>query len=202
MKLTVSGFDNGGMIPQRFAFGKIDSATHVSHSENCNPAISWSQLPDETKSLVLICVDDQVPSIFTDANKEGRIIPKSMPRINFYHWVLIDINPSCTGIKEGEDSNSVVETGKQPGKKPYGLSGINSYSHEHKFGGYDGPCPPWNDERMHAYHFCLYAINIPSLKLSGNFTGQEVMQAMEGKIIQEAKWTGFYTLNPDLLKNS
>jgi phosphatidylethanolamine-binding protein (PEBP) family uncharacterized protein len=26
--------------------------------------------------------------------------------------------------------------------------------------GYDGPCPPWNDERMHHYIFTIYALDI------------------------------------------
>jgi phosphatidylethanolamine-binding protein (PEBP) family uncharacterized protein len=38
--------------------------------------------------------------------------------------------------------------------------------------GYDGPCPPWNDERVHTYVFTLYALDIPRLPLEGRFTGK------------------------------
>jgi phosphatidylethanolamine-binding protein (PEBP) family uncharacterized protein len=31
------------------------------------------------------------------------------------------------------------------------------------YGGYDAPCPPWNDARLHHYHFIVYAIDAPTL---------------------------------------
>ena len=39
------------------------------------------------------------------------------------------------------------------------------------YGGYDGPCPPWNDELLHHYRFTLYALDVPSLGLPGAFGG-------------------------------
>lgn len=191
-------FQNGHPIPEQYAYGKIDAAQHVAHGHNKNPAMVWKDLPDGTKSLVLLCVDDKVPSIFTDANKEGVAISKDLPRMDFYHWVLIDINPALGQIKEAEDSNGVIEAGKAPGKKPYGVTGVNSYSENN--GGYDGPCPPWNDELMHEYHFRLYALDIASLNLSGHFTGPDVLAAMKNHVLAKAEWTGTYTLNPKLRK--
>src|SRR3546814_13406313 len=35
---------------------------------------------------------------------------------------------------------------------------------EGRYLGYDGPCPPWNDERVHRYHFeviAMHALVIP-----------------------------------------
>ena len=200
MIVSSPAFENGSPIPEPYAYCKIDPTNHVAHGDNKNPTIVWSDLPDGTKSLVLICVDDKVPSVFTDANKEGMKIPKTLSRIDFYHWVLIDINPKLGGIKEGEDSDGIVETGKKPGKKSYGVTGINSYSNGKKYGGYDGPCPPWNDDLVHEYHFRLYALNIPTLNLSGNFTGPDVLKAMKGHVLAEAEWMGTYTLNPKLRK--
>ena len=46
--------------------------------------------------------------------------------------------------------------------------------------GYDGPCPPWNDERVHTYVFTLYALDIPRLPLDGRFTGKEARLAITG----------------------
>lgn len=198
MMLTIDAFDNGASIPEQYAFCKIDAAHHMTPSKNINPRITWSNLPDGTKSLVLICVDDQVPSVFTDANKEGVNITKDLPRIDFYHWLVVDIDPNLTGIKEGEDSDAYSESGKAPGQQPYGITGVNSYGQTH--GGYDGPCPPWNDELMHEYHFRLYALDIPTLGLDGRFTGPDVMNAMKGHVLAEAEWLGTYTLNPSLRK--
>ena len=61
-----------------------------------------------------------------------------------------------------------------------------------------GPCPPWNDERMHIYHFTLYALSVDSLKMAGSFNGSQLIAAMEGKILDQATWSGTYTLNPAL----
>ena len=200
MMLTITAFENGSPIPEQYAYCKFDPESHVAHGSNKNPKIVWSDLPDGTKSLVLICVDDKVPSVFSDANKEDVMIPKDLSRIDFYHWVLIDINPLLGEIKEGEDSDGVVANGKMPGKKPYGVTGINSYSNGNKYGGYDGPCPPWNDELIHEYHFRLYALDVPTLKLNGNFTGPDVLKAMKGHVLSSAEWIGTYTLNPKLRK--
>jgi phosphatidylethanolamine-binding protein (PEBP) family uncharacterized protein len=40
--------------------------------------------------------------------------------------------------------------------------------------GYDGPCPPWNDLRLHHYIFRLYALDVPRLDLQGRFGAAEV----------------------------
>lgn len=202
MMITISAFENGSSIPEQYAYCKMDPAHHTTRGENKNPKIVWSDLPNGTKSLVIICVDDKVPSVFSEANKEGAVISKDVPRIDFYHWVLIDVDPNLDEIKEGEDSNGVTEGGKEPGKKSYGVTGINSYSNGNKYGGYDGPCPPWNDELMHEYHFRLYALNVSTLHLNGNFTGPDVLKAMEGHVLEKAQWTGIYTLNPNLRKKS
>ena len=62
--------------------------------------------------------------------------------------------------------------------------------------GYDGPCPPWNDLRLHHYLFRLYALDTPRLVLQGNFSGQDAFNAMRGHIIDEAKMVGVYSLHP------
>jgi len=47
-----------------------------------------------------------------DVNQEGRTIPASLPRIDFFHWVLVDLPPSDVGVAAGEFSSSVVPRGK------------------------------------------------------------------------------------------
>jgi Raf kinase inhibitor-like YbhB/YbcL family protein len=70
-----------------------------------------------------------------------------------------------------------------------------------EFYGYDGPCPPWNDERVHTYIFTLYALDIPRLPLDGRVTGQEARMAIRGHILDEARIFGVYSLNPALETN-
>ena len=66
------------------------------------------------------------------------------------------------------------------------------------YGGYDGPCPPWNDSILHHYHFRLYALDVDSLGLEGRFGGPEALAAMEGHILDQTEVVGTYTLNPDV----
>jgi hypothetical protein len=62
--------------------------------------------------------------------------------------------------------------------------------------GYDGPCPPWNDERLHHYHFVLYATSLVRCPVEGAFTGIQVEAAITGHLLAEARLTGTYSLNP------
>jgi hypothetical protein len=64
--------------------------------------------------------------------------------------------------------------------------------------GYDGPCPPWNDERVHHYVFTLYALDIAKLSLGAAFKGSDARKAMAGHILAQATLTGVYTLNPSI----
>jgi hypothetical protein len=64
--------------------------------------------------------------------------------------------------------------------------------------GYEGPCPPWNDERLHHYHFTLLALDMETTPVKGSFTAADVMEAIEGHVIDMAKLIGTYSLNPDV----
>ena len=48
--------------------------------------------------------------------------------------------------------------------------------------GYDGPGPPWNDERLHHYVFTLYALDSARCAVEGRFGGPEVLTALEGHV--------------------
>lgn len=64
--------------------------------------------------------------------------------------------------------------------------------------GYDGPCPPWNDERLHHYHFVPYATDLARCPVEGAFTGPEVEAGITGHVLAEVRLTGTYSLNPGL----
>lgn len=206
MKLTIKDLEHGQPIPARNAFGIPDAQNHMAFGENLSPEISWSGAPEGTKSFVILVKDVDVPSVGDDVNQEGKTIPADLPRVDFYHWVLIDIPADITRIGEGEDSRGVTLGGKKPGRAGIGIRGVNNYTQffsgnadlEGIYGGYDGPCPPWNDERLHHYHFTVYALDVASLALDGEFQGPDVVQAMEGHILAEATIVGTYTLNPQV----
>ena len=188
--LTVTvGIPGGRMIPAKYAYCTSDGAGRTMDGGNVSPAISWSGAPKATKSYAVIVVDPDVPSSFELANQPGKTIPENFPRRNFYHWLLVDIPPSITSLPEGADSKGITKGGKPTGKLPYGVTGKNDYPG----GGYDGPCPPWNDERLHHYHFQVYALDVDSLNLPKDFTGDQVMKAMENHIWAKGEVIGTYT---------
>ena len=85
-----------------------------------------------------------------------------------------------------------------------GVRGVNDYTKwfasdpemKGDYGGYDGPCPPWNDSILHHYHFIVYALDVPSLALSGRFTGADAEKAMAGHVLARGEVMGTYTLSP------
>jgi Raf kinase inhibitor-like YbhB/YbcL family protein len=154
-----------------------------------------------------MCIDPDVPDVADDVNQEDRTISASVPRVDFCHWVMTDIGPTETSIAEGACSDGVTIGGKSVPDGPVGSrQGINDYTGflagntdmQGDYFGYDGPCPPWNDEIMHHYHFILYATDLERCPVSGEFTGSDVKQAIESHVLAEARIVGTYTLNPDL----
>lgn len=205
MKITSGSFKDNQAIPADYAFCAPDATTHCTLGPNRNPQLTWSEVPAEAKSLVLICHDYDVPSKPDDVNQEGRTIPASLPRVDFFHWVLVDIDPRSTGIAVGEYSSGVTARGKPGPSALRGTrQGINDYtmwfaSDKDMAGdyyGYDGPCPPWNDSIVHHYVFTLYALDVEKCGVSGRFNGGDVRNAIKGHVLAEAKITGLYSLNP------
>ncbi|CAN5310810.1 YbhB/YbcL family Raf kinase inhibitor-like protein [soil metagenome] len=215
MKLTTTGFTDHEVIPSELAFGVIDLDKHVALSDNRNPDFAWSDLPAGTRSLALVCVDPDVPSVGTDVNQPGRIVSADLPRADFYHWALIDLPASARPIERGEFSAKVTPRGKG-GPAFARLDGtrvrqaINDYTGwfagDSDMGGdyygYDGPCPPWNDARVHHYVFTLYALGVDQVAIPADsahrFTGAEVLAAIRPHVLGQASITGVYTLNPAL----
>lgn len=207
MKLWSDSFADGGRIPGEFAFAVIDPAHHVKLSANRNPHLAWSDAPAGTKSFVLICHDYDVPSRGDDVKQEGREIPSDLPRVDFFHWTLVDIPPTTNSIAAGSHSHAVTPRGK-PGPNAQGgmRQGINDYTAwfagdhdmEGDYYGYDGPCPPWNDSIIHHYVFTVYALDVAQLPLAGKFGGTEARRAIEGHVLASAAIAGTYSLNPRL----
>ena len=205
MKLSTTAFAEMEPIPGEFAFCVIDPAAHVRLSANCNPDFAWQDLPPRTRSLALICHDPDVPSRGDDVNQEGRVVPASLPRVDFFHWVLVDLSPSLSQIARGAHANGVVARGKPGPDAPGGARhGINDYTGwfagdkdmAGDYFGYDGPCPPWNDAIAHRYVFTLFALDVERLPVDGKFTGAAARSAMRGHVLAQAAVTGRYTLNP------
>lgn len=205
MQLTSSSFSDGQRIPGEFSFCIPDAASHVCLGSNRNPQLSWCDAPVGTRSFTIICHDPDVPSRGDDVNQEGRVVPASLPRVDFFHWVLVDLAATKIEIAAGEFSDRVTARGKPgPAAADGARQGINDYTGwfagdkdmSGDYYGYDGPCPPWNDEIRHRYVFTVFALDVERLPLEGKFTGQQVRDAMAGHVLAQASLTGLYTLNP------
>ena len=208
MRMRSGDFEHMQPIPDELAFAKPgEGGEPMTLSSNRNPGLAWSEVPQGTRSFVLLCVDTDVPTRGDDVNKSGRHVPASLPRTEFFHWIMVDIPPECRELGKGSCSDGVVAHGKQdPFGPPGAKQGINDYTGwfandtamAGDYYGYDGPCPPWNDDLMHHYHFRVYALNVPTLGLAGKFTAAAARAAMQGHVLAEAAIAGTYTLNAAL----
>ncbi len=95
-------FKNGEFIPSKY----------TCDGEDISPALKWSNIPDGTKSLALICDDPDAPI--------G----------DWVHWVLYNIPPETKELNENIPSDKILKDGS--------IHGLNDW----KRYGYGGPCPP------------------------------------------------------------
>lgn len=102
INLTSSVFEQGGMIPKKFSCD----------GEDISPKLSWSNVPEGAKSLVLICDDPDAPM--------G----------TFDHWILFNIPSSYDGLPE----NFMLAN-----KADENIKGGTNHFNKLDYG---GPCPP------------------------------------------------------------
>jgi len=184
LKVKLDGIADGHAIDADFCTCCPDGKGGTKPGGNRSPSISWSGAPRDTRSFALIAVDRDSPADRGPANKPNMTIPRDAERKAFYHWLLVDIPADVTALGEGEQA---------------GIAGRNSFGDRGKgANGYDGPCPPFNDERVHTYHFTVYALDVPTLDLDSGFSGEEATVALAGHILDQGETTGKYTTNPHL----
>ena len=99
------------------------------------------------------------------------------PRGVFTHWVLYDLAAEAQGLPEGVAKAERPDSG--------GIQGSNDFGNI----GYGGPCPPPGSP--HRYRFVLYALD-GVLGLEPGASKQQVLSAMEGRILGEARLVGTY----------
>lgn len=154
MKLVISSasFKDGQSIPKR----------HTCDGPDISPALVWSGVPANAKSLALIAEDPDAPD-------------PAAPKMTWVHWVLYNIPPDSSGLMEGVEHNALP---------PATLEGINDWSRT----GYGGPCPPVG---KHRYFFKLYVLDtlLPDLK---HPTKAKLEKAMHGHILSETHLIGLY----------
>lgn len=152
MKLTSPVFKNQGEIPK----------VYTCEGKDISPALSWSEVPQGTKSFVLIVDDPDAPD---PAN----------PKMTWVHWVLYNIPESSNSLSEGVKAKALPKGTQE---------GLNDW----KRTGYGGPCPPIG---KHRYFHKLYALDIVLPDLKKPLKAQ-LEKAMEGHILEKAELIGLY----------
>jgi Raf kinase inhibitor-like YbhB/YbcL family protein len=152
MKLASSSFADRGAIPRR----------HTCEGDDVSPPLTWSELPQGTRSLVLIVDDPDAPD-------------PAAPRVTWVHWVLYDLPPESRGLAEDVDTTA-LPAGTRPGR--------NSW----KRTSYGGPCPPIG---RHRYFHKLYALDVvlPDLHEPD---AKALEKAMQGHVLARAELVGTY----------
>jgi Raf kinase inhibitor-like YbhB/YbcL family protein len=153
---------------------------------------------------VILSDTDSPKSDRDKMNKEGMTVPKTAERQTFYHWVIVDIPANVKSLKEGTGSKERVVHGKAAMSSDSGKQGLNMFTVataandalKGNYHGYDGPCPPWNDEVSHHYHFTVYALSVKSLGLPAEFDGPAAVDAMKDKILAQGVLNTLYSTNP------
>ncbi|MEW5994186.1 MAG: YbhB/YbcL family Raf kinase inhibitor-like protein [Candidatus Zixiibacteriota bacterium] len=107
LTLTSSVFVEGGMIPKQYTCDGPD----------ISPPLSWTGVPEGTKSLALICDDPDAPAK------------------TWVHWVYYNIPHDLGQLPEGLPTDEEPFTG--------GRQGANDFRRT----GYGGPCPPGGTHR-------------------------------------------------------
>jgi Raf kinase inhibitor-like YbhB/YbcL family protein len=95
MQLSSTAFARGGAIPRR----------HTGEGEDVSPALSWTDVPEGTRSFAIICHDPDAPLV-----KPGAY--------GFVHWVLYGIPGDVGELAEGCDD--YVQGVNDFGKSGYG----------------------------------------------------------------------------------
>src|SRR5919199_74228 len=145
IEVSSPAFEPGGAIPQKY----------TGEGQNISPPLRWSEPPEGTRELALICDDPDAP----------RPTP-------FVHWVVYKIPANLRGFLEGS-TQGAVEGPNDAGRT-----------------GYSGPMPPVRGG-VHHYHFRVYALDA-ELEAAANLTKDQLLEAMEGHILDEGELIGTY----------
>ncbi len=109
LEIKSTAFKEGGPIPKKYTCDGTD----------ISPPLLWTQPPEGTKSLVLICDDPDAPM--------G----------TWVHWVLYGLSPDTLELPEDV-----------PDKKEV-LGGAKQGTNDFRRIGYGGPCPPGGTHRYY-----------------------------------------------------
>lgn len=152
MKIYSQAYEDNQEMPEKY----------TCEGENISPPLNWKEVPEVTKSLVLIIEDPDAPD------------PKA-PKMVWDHWIIYNMDPKSDGLPEHVGSQQL----------PKGtLLGLTSWKNHN----YGGPCPPIG---RHRYFHKLFALDVVLPNLNSP-TKDTLLEAMKGHVIDEAVMIGTY----------
>ncbi|HWC71756.1 MAG TPA: YbhB/YbcL family Raf kinase inhibitor-like protein [Actinomycetota bacterium] len=172
-----------------------------------SPHLRWSGEPAGTRSFAISVVDPDVPADRSRMGVEGLPLGDDEVRIDFAHWLVVDLPSDVHELPEGAGGEGFVAHGRPPAATSMGgVQGQNGYRGlfegnadlEGTYHGWNGPFPPWNDQRVHRYITTVYALDVETLGLEPGFDLDAFRAAIEGHVLASAEIVPTYTLNPSL----
>ena len=158
--VTSSAFDHHGTV----------SDVNSAYGDNQSIDLAWSNLPEGTVQLALVC-DDPI------------VVEAGMMEQPFVHWVVYNIPASASGLPAGMTTDAEVMGVDGLDGTINGLNGLGNP-------GYFGPRPPANG-RLHAYHFRVYALDT-DLELEPGLNKAQLLEAADGHILATGMLMGHY----------
>ncbi|MFH1283980.1 MAG: YbhB/YbcL family Raf kinase inhibitor-like protein [Candidatus Peregrinibacteria bacterium] len=137
-----------------FNFNEAIPSKYTCDGESISPPLQVSELPENTKSLALV-VDD--PDALSGT---------------WIHWLVWNIDPQTTEIKENSVPQGAVQGTTSSGKTAYGP-----------------PCPP---SGTHRYNFRIYALD-STLDLTPSANISDFYDAIKPHILNSAELMGVYS---------
>ena len=145
------------------AEGKPIPKKYTGEGEDLSPPLAWSNLPEGTEELALICDDPDAPT--------------AEPWV---HWVIYKIPADANGLPEG------VAASRQLTEPAGAVQGENSWPTI----GYRGPMPP-PGHGPHRYFFKLYALDT-KLRVEPGASKEELLEKMSGHVLAQGQLMGTY----------
>ena len=153
LRISSDAFEDNGDVPSKFSC----------EGEGISPPLKWSDLPEGTRSLVLLVTDEDLPT-------------PGFSLFKIVHWVLYNIPSDVTGLAPGVTGAELSELGIEVGP---------NWSREAR---YYPPCPV---SGRHRYVFRLYALDVDAIQPETD-NRQGVLRAMENHVLAYGELNGFY----------
>jgi Raf kinase inhibitor-like YbhB/YbcL family protein len=146
-------FTNGQPIPRRYAT-----------EEDVSPPLSWSPIPDDTRSVAIIV---------EDPDAEG-----FSPRV---HWVIYNIAPSVKTLPENRPHDEKL---REPFEARQGKNSNGKIGYLHP--------DPQRGDKPHHYYFQVYALDRVIPAKDEALSRDDLLKLMDGHVLAKGVLVGTY----------